>query len=568
MSPKLTSADRLIEESYAISVDPERYDDMMQAWEAYLEDFVAGGDQDFDDSVIPQHFARALDILQRTSRLRAAERTPAQLADMTPGIGLVVGADGEVLATNAMAERLTGTVTGAALSASRLDGHAVRAILRWTNAVTRPPFLFVPCHLDDDALPQCLLATQIERAGSEAAPEYLLSAINLRIDGDTTTAFAEAFGLSAAEAEIAAALGQGLQTSEIVARRGVSIHTVRTQIRQITQKTETGGIPGLVKLVCGFAANYAYSDAARNVVAARVASIAARRMDALKLPGGRRLSWVEHGDPKGRPVLFFHNMLYGCLLTDPCAAMCRERGWRFIAPSRPGFGRTDPVPAEGGALLDAVARDARHLLDHLGIAHTKVIGHASGSMYAQAFAVANPARTDGLMFISHVPYWDESLLSKLPSRQRLVAQTTRKAPAALAFVVRAGAALINGGHHDRFIQALHKDIPADMAALKDKDAYAAIVDGLRHTVAQGGGGFIKDCPLILTDWSHMAAGLDMPIRVIHGADDRVATIAYIHGYRAAVPQIDVKMVEGAGQYLLYSHWPPVLDALEAMPVRR
>jgi DNA-binding CsgD family transcriptional regulator len=57
------------------------------------------------------------------------------------------------------------------------------------------------------------------------------------------------FALSPAEANVAALLARGCDVEEIAAERGTSIATVRTQIRQVFQKTEVSRIGELVSLV-------------------------------------------------------------------------------------------------------------------------------------------------------------------------------------------------------------------------------------------------------------------------------------------------------------------------------
>jgi DNA-binding CsgD family transcriptional regulator len=57
------------------------------------------------------------------------------------------------------------------------------------------------------------------------------------------------YGLSAAEAETAVALARGMTPQDVAASRGVSLNTIRTQIRHALRKTEGRGIPELVALV-------------------------------------------------------------------------------------------------------------------------------------------------------------------------------------------------------------------------------------------------------------------------------------------------------------------------------
>jgi DNA-binding CsgD family transcriptional regulator len=61
------------------------------------------------------------------------------------------------------------------------------------------------------------------------------------------------FGLTAAEAQLCAALLQGLSPQEHADARGVSITTVRSQIRSALSKTGQGRIAGLVALTARLA---------------------------------------------------------------------------------------------------------------------------------------------------------------------------------------------------------------------------------------------------------------------------------------------------------------------------
>ena len=57
------------------------------------------------------------------------------------------------------------------------------------------------------------------------------------------------YNLSAAEADIAIRMSQGVSIAHIADARGVSVQTVRTQTKALYQKTETGGQADLVALV-------------------------------------------------------------------------------------------------------------------------------------------------------------------------------------------------------------------------------------------------------------------------------------------------------------------------------
>jgi DNA-binding CsgD family transcriptional regulator len=67
-------------------------------------------------------------------------------------------------------------------------------------------------------------------------------------------ALQQLFGLTMAEAGVALALAAGRSAEEIAGARGVGLPTVRTQIRQILEKTGAGHLRDLVRLLAGLPA--------------------------------------------------------------------------------------------------------------------------------------------------------------------------------------------------------------------------------------------------------------------------------------------------------------------------
>ncbi|EGF92737.1 transcriptional regulator,LuxR family [Asticcacaulis biprosthecium C19] len=66
---------------------------------------------------------------------------------------------------------------------------------------------------------------------------------------DSLSQLCATYGLTPAEAQVALALGQGLRPARIADMRGVSIHTIRHQIRVLLQKTQSDSLSGLVGCV-------------------------------------------------------------------------------------------------------------------------------------------------------------------------------------------------------------------------------------------------------------------------------------------------------------------------------
>lgn len=89
-------------------------------------------------------------------------------------------------------------------------------------------------------------------------------------------------------------------------------------------------------------------------------------MRELWLADGRRLTWIEFGDPKGQPVVYMH-LDYG-LIRWPASAErhAAARKLRVIVPIRAGYGTTD-LHLRAADHLGAVTQDYIAVLDHLAV---------------------------------------------------------------------------------------------------------------------------------------------------------------------------------------------------------
>ena len=110
----------------------------------------------------------------------------------------------------------------------------------------------------------------------------------------------------------------------------------------------------------------------------------------IELSDGRELGYAEAGDPDGEPGLVFHGWPNCRTFAAAFDEIGRERGLRFVAPERPGFGVSDPDP--GRRLTDWPA-DVTALMGHLGIETAPVLGVSGGGPYALACAAEISERT-------------------------------------------------------------------------------------------------------------------------------------------------------------------------------
>jgi pimeloyl-ACP methyl ester carboxylesterase len=151
----------------------------------------------------------------------------------------------------------------------------------------------------------------------------------------------------------------------------------------------------------------------------------AERQHELELPGGRRLSYASFGGGGG-PVIVVLDGPGSRGLARAAAPAATELGLRLVAPDRPGFAASTPVP--GYAIADW-PRDHGALLDALGVQRAGILAQSGGTPYALAVAAALPDRTTGVALVAPVGPLDEPAMRATSGAQvRRGALLARRAP--------------------------------------------------------------------------------------------------------------------------------------------
>ena len=204
------------------------------------------------------------------------------------------------------------------------------------------------------------------------------------------------------------------------------------------------------------------------------------------------------------------------------------------------------------------------LLQRLDIGPLIVIGHASGLIHAQAFAARHPGRVRGLLSVGGETSWEDGMETGFPWQHKIMATTMLRAPSAIGFIARATVAFIDTGKEDFLLRTLHRDSPLEQRIARRPEVKAVLMEGLRHTVRQGANGLVSEIRMALTDRRDTARAVQCPFRIIHGLEDNVFQPHMFELFAATVPGVELIPVEGAGQYLLYSHWPLVIAEMEKL----
>jgi DNA-binding CsgD family transcriptional regulator/PAS domain-containing protein len=215
-------------------------------------------------NVVLPHLQRAVQLRRRLGHLEAQAQVGFAALDALPLGVVVAAADGAIVFANTAAEglarcdeglRLGGRLTGLGamqpLEAQRLRGlvyavtHSEAGGMLRIIRRTQPPLAVLVAPLPTRLHPAMALA-----------PSLALVLITDPANGPVLAAqtLQQLFALTAAEAEVALALAAGRGAEDIAAEREVSLATVRTQIRQILEKTGALHLRDLVRLLAGLPA--------------------------------------------------------------------------------------------------------------------------------------------------------------------------------------------------------------------------------------------------------------------------------------------------------------------------
>lgn len=564
----------LVESIYRIALEPHTYDSFMGRWDAFVQDRLSALDLlrseagTMETSEIATHFEIAERLLEQTRTVGEAQApAPETKTASGPDPQFLIDSSGVVVWSNAAAARTfqlkrTTRFDDLGLPDRYHTALAQRVAALGTEAEHGdPPLIFqMPAVAASDGLVVGdMVHLQAQRLHEKLGSDLLLvGPLVAHWPPSMPGLLMKTYGLSQSECEICELLSRAHRPKDVASYRKSSIATVRTQIKSLLIKTGCGSQTELVRLL------HLLMRVAENHGPSRPAApISQGKMTTILLDSGILMPVEVHGPANGKPVIFLHGMLDGASLTLQLREALALRGFRFICPTRPWFGNAEPDYGPMDTAPARIGTDLREMCEKLGIRNAIVLGHMAGSVYAFASAAKAPEHIDAIVSVSGgVPIVSRSQFADMSHRQRIVAYTARYTPSLLPFVVRAGINQINSGGTERFMQSLYADAPIDMQVLADPEVSRIVLEGYKFATRQGHSAFEIDSYQVVRDWSHLVAGSDVPVKLIHGAHDPVVSAKSVRDFaRHLGNRASLEIFEDAGQLLLHQFPERVLDAL-------
>lgn len=285
-----------------------------------------------------------------------------------------------------------------------------------------------------------------------------------------------------------------------------------------------------------------------------------------ELPTGRRLAYVEYGDPAGMPVVYCHGYPSSrreALLLHEAAVWARAR---IIAPDRPGYGDSDALPERS---IADWPQDVSALADHLGLRRFALLGVSGGGPYALACAWRIPERLSGIALICPLgPIYLEPLLNGMNWAARVNLSMARHAPLLSQFIFGQFTMGLLAFWPESVEHLRTVDAPeSDRIELEDPYTRRILNQSVKDAIRGVARGALQDLTLYTQDWGIPFADIQSPIQIWHGLDDGTVPVSHSRWYALHLPNTETRLLPEEGHFSLpLRHSGEILSALLAPSV--
>jgi pimeloyl-ACP methyl ester carboxylesterase len=276
-------------------------------------------------------------------------------------------------------------------------------------------------------------------------------------------------------------------------------------------------------------------------------------------PDGRRLAYLDVGDPDGPLVIHNHGGPSSRLEARLFASSASKNGLRLICVDRPGMGQSSPQKAR---TYSGWADDVTTIADALGYREFGVTGWSEGGPWALAAAAyIDPSRLRHVSSIapgSYGAFGDNSAaeyLSRIDALGGSLALGFKPGFRLMYTVLGVTAKHVRG----TYVRQLSNGVnDYDRQILHRPEIASAFSDSSAECFAHGSGGLVRDAELLYRSWAFDVTTIERSVHMWQGLDDRLVPDPINKAVADAMPGAVWHPVAGAGHFVAVGEGDEIL----------
>jgi pimeloyl-ACP methyl ester carboxylesterase/DNA-binding CsgD family transcriptional regulator len=550
----------VIETLYQIAADPE-------GWEQLVDVLALTPEEDEPPAEIAPDLARMADIAKLVTR-----PTDTALTRRSDVGWVVISQKRRVIACNGSAQAVMATGLGrlAAGEALTFDDPGNNEVL--DRAIEQTPARGAGAQtilkferLEDEEgpcfaylIPASALPTAV--GGTLALMDdgaYALVFPAAEATSQLWTTLRESFGLTAAEARLARKLRDGRSLQDAAEDMGVSVNTLRNQLRGIFDKMGLKRQSDLVRALTELS-SIAGAIEFDGAPAPEIDLSGTPPISRITLSDGRVLAYRDYGDRAGAALLCFHEGVGSSLLPAGTDAMAARLGLRVLCADRPGFGQSDP---RSDYSFNGVADDMVELCDHLGLAKVRLAAILSGAPSAIQTAIQLGPRAERLLLVSGRPPRPYDRKGRQHNTMTLFRERIQNTPWVIETFYAIVRLQLSPELVGRVIRRTASFSKGDAQFIEDHPDTANYIAGyVGECLAIGSRGTADEVRAFRRAQNFTASDLTTPLIVWHGAEDVLAPSQDLMDFLGDKAQ-EVWIAPGIGHFMGLKYWPALLKRM-------
>ena len=483
---------------------------------------------------------------------------------------VVVDADGRVYAKNRRLDTLLEKKQGISIregclySSNREDNAMLAELIQEVSESSEEEKLSRAMRLSGSSPVSLLLLPLLHSdimMNSARVIIFVASQVNdVNIVADTLM---DMYGLTQAESRLAISLVTGATLDETSKQFHLSRHTLRTQLKSIYVKTDCRRQAELVVKILTSPAILAVQQTEVSlpdlIMEEDIFHVQGRLTQSVFLRDGRRLSYAEYGPEDGAPMIMMHTLTGSRLQLPEDESSLLEHGIRILAPERPGIGLSDSK--EKHSILNW-SEDIVEFADCLELKRFGVMGNSVGSCFALATAHQLPERVESVTLISPISefYHLDELNGIIPVFKMLLG-LGKYLPAVTLPIMRLVMRGVLKNPQKYYAHVLEQMPPADFQIFNHPDFREKYLPTALEAVRNGERWMTTEQLMVAREWGFMLKEIKQPVTIWHGSEDRHNPLYMAESLLAEIPQAKLNVIPAGGHFLIYSHWPQIIESL-------